>query len=227
MDIKSLCTVIPKDDGLLATIYFLEKRAIDDPPPSTRLRLAELVLLALMLLHLMVNTINKRWSGYGNQNGPSYQACVSWDTWKNKYANSTLDLNLNSTNEVVGAASCKREQWDFFILFVFTFHPAIQFTHIVTETPVSFLDVQLSIQDNKISTNVHYKETNTHNYPHNNSSHPHHCRASLPFSQFLGYVDSVLVMPSFCQDCKKWNNSLQNVGIPLRNVITISHESCQ
>ena len=44
MDIKSLYTVIPNDDGLQALAYFLNKRPVLDPPTSTLTRLAELVL---------------------------------------------------------------------------------------------------------------------------------------------------------------------------------------
>ena len=44
MDIKSLYTVIPKDEGLRALKYFLDKREVQDPPTHTLLRMAELVL---------------------------------------------------------------------------------------------------------------------------------------------------------------------------------------
>ena len=44
MDIKSLYTVIPSNSGLEALSYFLKKRPALDPPTSTLIRLAELVL---------------------------------------------------------------------------------------------------------------------------------------------------------------------------------------
>ena len=44
MDIKSLHTVIPNDEGLQALKYFLDQREIKDPPTHTLLRTAELVL---------------------------------------------------------------------------------------------------------------------------------------------------------------------------------------
>lgn len=44
MDIKSLYTVRPNDEGLRALQYYVDKREIFKPPTDTLLRLAELVL---------------------------------------------------------------------------------------------------------------------------------------------------------------------------------------
>ena len=44
MDIKSLYTVIPSDEGLQTLKYFLDQREIKDPTTHTLLRMAELVL---------------------------------------------------------------------------------------------------------------------------------------------------------------------------------------
>ena len=44
MDVKSLYTVIPNSDGLTALKHFLDLRPTQNPPTSTLLRLAELVL---------------------------------------------------------------------------------------------------------------------------------------------------------------------------------------
>ena len=44
MDIKSLYTVIPNNDGVLALTHFLNKRTELQPPTHTLVRLAELVL---------------------------------------------------------------------------------------------------------------------------------------------------------------------------------------
>ena len=44
MNIKSLYTVIPNNDGLLALRHFLNKRPVQEPPSHTLVRLAELFL---------------------------------------------------------------------------------------------------------------------------------------------------------------------------------------
>ena len=44
MDIKSVYTVIPNDEGLVSLEYFLDKREVKDPPTDTLVRMAEWVL---------------------------------------------------------------------------------------------------------------------------------------------------------------------------------------
>ena len=44
MDVKSLYTVIPHNDGLCALRYYLDRRSVHSPPTDTTIRLAELVL---------------------------------------------------------------------------------------------------------------------------------------------------------------------------------------
>ena len=55
----------------------------------------------------------------------------------------------------------------------------------INETPIPFLDLRLSITENKITTSSHYKPTNTHNYLHYKSSHPPPCKNAIPYSQFV------------------------------------------
>ena len=69
-----------------------------------------------------------------------------------------------------------------FINFVDNFHPALQFTWEISETSVSFLDILVSINGNKLFTSLFYKHTDSHRYLLFSSSHT---KRSIPFSQFL------------------------------------------
>ena len=59
MDITSLYTVIPDDEGLRALKHFFDHRTVKEPSSETLLRLAELVLTP-MLLNLCLKQIKRR-----------------------------------------------------------------------------------------------------------------------------------------------------------------------
>ena len=72
-----------------------------------------------------------------------------------------------------------------YINSVNSFHPALKYTWEISENSLAFLDIKLSINDNGLSTSVHYKPTDSHNYLLHSSSHPQHVKNAIPFSQFL------------------------------------------
>ena len=88
-------------------------------------------------------------------------------------------------DDCLGTASCSRVQLEEFINFVNEFHPALQFTWEISETRVSFLDILVSINGNRLTTSVFYKPTDSHNYLLFSYIHPKHTKRSIPFSQFL------------------------------------------
>ena len=188
MDVKSLYTVIPNDCGLQALTYFLDKRDIKEPSTCTLTRLAELV---LTLDSFSFNNEYYRQIGgvaMGSKMGPNY-ACLFVgyveQQIREQYTGFTPQLHKRYIDDIVGAASCRREELEAFINFVSNFHPALQFTSTITETELPFLDINLHISDDKIQTSVYYKETDTHNYLHFSSFHPDHCKRSIAYSQFL------------------------------------------
>ena len=54
-----------------------------------------------------------------------------------------------------------------------SFHPAFKYTWQISETSIAFLDINVSIHNNGLSTSVYYKPTDSH------------AKNSIPFSQFL------------------------------------------
>ena len=88
-------------------------------------------------------------------------------------------------DDCLGSASCSRVELESFIKFVNDFHPALQFTWEISETSVSFLDILVSINGNRLTTSVFYKPTDSHSYLLYSSFHPNHTKRSIPFSQFL------------------------------------------
>ena len=189
MDIKSLYTVIPNNRGLEALAYFINKRPVLDPLTSTLTRLTELV------LSLNAFTFNgdfyQHIGGVAmcGKMGPNY-ACLfdgylDLEEWiASQYSGFVPQLHKRYIDVVIEVACCSHVDLENYIRFISNFHPAFQFTHTISDTELSFLDITLRITDH-ISTTVYYKDTDTHTYLHHQSSHPSHCKKGLPRSQLL------------------------------------------
>ena len=188
MDVKSLYTVIPNNDGLLALTHFLKKRDELQPPTHTLVRLAELV--------FTLNTFSFNGNYYqqtggvamGSKLGPNY-ACLFVGHIEEpifqQYNGKSPDLYKRYIDDIVGAASCNKQDLEDFASFVNNFHPSLKFTWAISDDKLPFLDLYLKPSSNRLITTIHYKETDSHSYLKYSSSHPVRCKNSIPYSQLL------------------------------------------
>ena len=188
MDITSLYTVIPNHEGLLALKYFFDQRANKEPSTETLIRLAEFVLTPNCLsfsdnYYMQINGV-----AIGTKMGPSYaNLFVGFieQQFFDKFDGTKSELYRRYIDDCFGATSCSRQELDYFITSVNSFHPALKYTWVVSECSIAFLDTNVSISGNRLSTSVHYKPTDSHSYLLHSSSHPAHVKNSIPYSQFL------------------------------------------
>ena len=117
-------------------------------------------------------------------------------------------------DDCLGATSCTKEELERFICFVNSFHPALKFTWEISETSVTFLDIHISVQDNKLATSVHYKPTDSHSYLLYSSSHPSHVKDSIPYSQFLRLRRLCSEDSDFNSKCDEMSNFFSERGYP-------------
>ena len=167
MDITSLYTVIPNNEGLLALKYFFDQRTVKEPSTDTLLRLAELVLT--LNCFTFSGEIFKQLNGVamGTKMGPNYaNLFVGYveEQIFNQFDGPKPELFGRYIDDCLGATSCTKEELERFTGFVNSFHPALKFTWKISETSVTFLDINISVQDNKLATSVHYKPTDSHSY---------------------------------------------------------------
>ena len=102
-----------------------------------------------------------------------------------QYSDPTPEYFGRYIDDCIGTASCSRGELDNMANWnVNNFHPAPQFTWEISETSISFLDIIVSINGNRLCS-VSYKPTDSHNYLLYSSSHPNHTKRAIPFSQFL------------------------------------------
>ena len=124
----------------------------------------------------------------GTKMGPSYaNLFVGFieQQFFDKFDGTKPELYRRYIDDCFGATSCSRQELDYFITSVNSFHPAYKYTWVVCECSIPFLDINVSISGNRLSTGVHYKPTDSHSYLLHSSSHPAHIKNSIPYSQFL------------------------------------------
>ena len=169
MDVKSLYTSIPHEDGLIALRHFLDQRPDPDPPTNTLIRLAELFLQKNFFSFNGSFYVQKSGVAMGSNLGRSF-ACLFVSYQEEKIFQS-YQGPVRFVDDGIGAISMPRSDLENFISFVCNFHPALQFEYQISSSYLSFLDIRLQITDNHIITSIFYKETDSHSYLHNDSSH--------------------------------------------------------
>ena len=65
------------------------------------------------------------------------------------------------------------------------FHPNLRFTYEKSKKRVNFSDLNVSLRNGAISTDIYAKPTYGHQYLYYKSSHPEHINNLLPYSQAL------------------------------------------
>ena len=228
MDITSLYTVIPNNEGLQALKYFLNQRPIKTPSSETLLRLAELVLTPNCFsfgdnYYKQINGV-----AMGTKMGPSYANLFVGYIENNFFCNyhePKPDLYKRHIDDCVGATSSSREELNQFITSVNSFHPALKYTWEISENSLAFLDIKLSVNDNGLSTRVHYKPTDSHNYLLHSSSLPQHAKNAIPFSQFLRLRRVCSEDSDFNNKCEEMCQFFEKRGYPDSAVTTGKHRA--
>ena len=126
MDIISLYTVIPKNEGLQALKYFFIQRPVKSPSSFGD------------NYYKQINGV-----AMGTKMGPSY-ANLFVGFIENKifsnYHGPKPDLYKRFIDDCVGATSSSKEELDQFITAVNSFHPALKYTWEISENSLAFLD---------------------------------------------------------------------------------------
>ena len=70
-----------------------------------------------------------------------------------------------------------------FIDQVNLFHPTIKLTAEYSKEEVNFLDLNITLIDGELKTDLFVKPTHTHQFLDRISSHPYHCKKRIHYSQ--------------------------------------------
>ena len=186
-DVVGLYSSITHDAGLKGLYEKLEKRTEKKIPSENLVEMADFVLKNNFFE--FDTKIIQQISGtaIGTKFAPPY-ACLFMDWVENEFLDSELVkpwLWLRYIDDVFFIWTESKEKLEGFLNRLNDFHPNLKFTHEKSKSSVNFLDVSVSIVDNKIETDLHCKPTDCHQFLHFNSAHPFHNKKSIVYSQGL------------------------------------------
>ncbi|KAI8790288.1 hypothetical protein BgiBS90_008212 [Biomphalaria glabrata] len=128
--------------------------------------------------------------------GPSYASLFMGFLELNicsSYTGPVPEFYRRYIDEGLSKTSLTEDELIKFIELTNNFNPAIRFTQTISRTRVNFLDIEINITQNTLSTSCHYKDNDSHSYLLFSSSHPPSSKDSIPYSQLLR-------IRSLCQD---------------------------
>ena len=186
-DVVGLYPSIPHKEGIIALKSKLEEQTSSKIPTNDLVKLAEFVLKNNFFE--FNNEIKQQISGtaIGTKFAPPY-ACIYIDKTETNFLK-TQELQpfvwLRYIDNIFfiwmhGEAELKK-----FMERLNNFLPNLQFTYESSKKRVAFLDLNVSLENGSITTDLHTKSTNCHQCLHCSPSPPDHIKNSIIYSQTL------------------------------------------
>ena len=192
LDVSSLYTNIPHNEGITACRHFLDPRDRNSSTVGTE-TLCDLIRMILTMNNFTFNDkhyLQIHGTAMGTRMAPSYI----------NYAN--LFLAKFETDALSRAPYQPHTWWrnidDIFMIwthsvddlhaftsYLNSIHPTIKFTSNYSFTSIPFLDVSVSVNNGNITTDLYTKTTDKHQYLPHSSRHPQHTKRAIPFSLAL------------------------------------------
>jgi Reverse transcriptase (RNA-dependent DNA polymerase)/GIY-YIG catalytic domain len=190
LDVSSLYTNIPHEDGINACRYFLENNRPDNLSVDS---ICDLIKVVLENNHFQFNGehyLQKMGTAMGSAMAPSYASLFMGKLEHIFLEKCVLKpaLWLRFLDDIFVIWNHSLESLHDFIDRLNNCHNNIKFTYAISKTNVSFLDVDVIKNDlNQIVTDVHVKNTNIHQFVEYSSCHPVSCKNGIPLSQAKRY----------------------------------------
>ena len=162
----------------------------------------------------------------GSRLGPNY-ACLFMGHIEEQifaqYTGTKPALYKRYIDDIAGATSGSREEIENFATFVNGFHLGFNFTWVISDVQLPFLDLCLKPTPDRILTSIHYKETDTQSYLNCTSCHPARCKNSIPYSAFLRLRCICSEENDFENKSKEMATFFRSRGYP-SNVVQLAQE---
>ena len=188
MDVRSLYTNIPNDEGIHAV-----KDCLNSIIPDTLIK----VITTFLYLILTLNNFEFNGTNYlqilgcamGTKCAPSY-ASLFMGMFEDKYIYPKISNNtrifMRFIDDIFFVWKGSERELQSFLKEINNAHPYIKFDYTFSKKEVNFLDLTIYKDSNgKLATKLYTKPTDKHPYLHFQSAHPHHLKKSIPYAQAL------------------------------------------
>ncbi len=189
MDVSSLYTNIPHDDGIQACFEALERRPIKLPPSGELCDLLKLTLTSNNFVFNGDNFLQVSGTLMGGKYAPPYATIFMGKLEQELISSFPLKPHIwyRFIDDIFFIWTHSEEDLTNFVHHANNMHPTIKFTHEYSKSSVSFLDVNVKMTsvNNSITTDLHCKPTDKHLYLQPSSCHPRHITRNIPYSLAL------------------------------------------
>ena len=183
LDVTSLHTNIPHNEGIGACRFFLQKRTNKHVPTET---ICDLICIILTMNNFTFNSkyyLQKHGTAMGTRMAPSYA-----NLFLGKFELTPSHqpyLWLRFIDDIFMIWTAGPEKLKVFVDYLNNLHSTIKFTCSHSPSDIPFLDVMLSVNDGSIETDLYTIPTDKHQYLLVSSCHPQHTKRGIPFSLAL------------------------------------------
>ena len=188
LDVSSLYTNIPNQEGILAVAAHLRKDRTKDPISPYILQLLRLVLHSMNFTFNDQHFLQIGGTAMGTALAPNYANLFMdrFETRALKGWDKQPLLWLRFIDDIFMIWNHGQEELDRFIKYINNIHDKIKFTHEASTESINFLDTTVKIDSSRhLYTTLYEKPTDTHLYLHYTSAHHKPCHTKGPFGQFL------------------------------------------
>ena len=187
LDVTSLYTNIPHEDGIRACKEAWEERPVKDPPTEILVKLLTLILKCNNFKFKGKHYLQVQGTAMGTKMAPAY-ANILMGRLEGQLLRS-ISLKPFSWFRFIDDVDMKwthgPENLEIFLQEANSFHPTIRFTAEVSNEEHVFLDTKSRLVGNSIDVDLYTKPTDTHQYLLPSSCHPKHCSRNVPYNLAL------------------------------------------
>ena len=188
MDVRSLYTNVPNDEGIEAVKTFLRTRNRPGDGPLSRI-IATFLRLILTLNNFVFNEenfIQVNGASMGTKCAPTYASLFMGHFEHLNIMPKIKDyilLYVRYIDDIFFIWKGSKQDLLKFFAEINETHPTIKFDYEFSKNSVNFLDTKVTLSGRRLSTSVYTKPTDRKAYLHHKSYHPQSTKESIAYSQ--------------------------------------------